>query len=75
MPAMTSQQYRKALARYNLTQGDAGWLFGGKTRTSGRRWAAEGVPFHVALILTLMDELNLSPDDIENYGAKWRKRK
>jgi hypothetical protein len=71
---MTAQQYRKALQEFELTQGRAGWLFGGKTLASGRRWAAEGPPYHVSLILTLMREYGIDPEDIEELGARWRRK-
>jgi hypothetical protein len=72
---MTRKQYREALEEFGLTQGRAAWLFNGKSVASGRRWAAEGAPYHVALIITMMRELKLHPDDIEEYGRKWRKKR
>jgi len=74
MSAMSSKQYKAALKHYGLTQGHAAWLFNGKTRDSGRRWAAEGAPYHVALLLSLMYRCRLTPDDIEEVGAIWRKQ-
>ena len=47
---------------FGLTQGRAGLLFNGKSRDSGRRWAAAGAPYHVALIITIMREYELLPD-------------
>lgn len=74
-PPMTARQYKKALARYNLTQGRASWLFGGKTKMSGRRWAAEGAPYAVALLISIMDNFQLTPDDIDELGAPWRNKR
>jgi hypothetical protein len=54
--------YREALREFGLTQGRAGLLFNGKSRGSGRRWAAAGAPYHVALIITIMREYELLPD-------------
>jgi len=72
---MSPKQYRDALARYGLTQGEAGWLFGGKSRDSGRRWAAEGPPYHVALLLTLMQQRHISPQYVAKIGAPLRGEK
>lgn len=74
MPALSGPQYKRALAHYRLTQGQASWLFNGKTRSSGRRWAAEGAPFHVALLLRVMHRYGLTPKDIERCGARYRKK-
>jgi hypothetical protein len=70
--AMTAKQYRHALRHYGLTQNHAGWLFGGRTKGSGRRWAANGPPFQVALLLDLMFHYGLTPDDIERHGQRYR---
>jgi hypothetical protein len=72
---MSPKQYRDALARYGLTQGEAGWLFGGKSRESGRRWAAEGPPYHVALLLTLMQHRDISPTYVEKIAMLLHKKK
>jgi hypothetical protein len=74
MAGMSPKQYRAALAEFQLTQGRAGWLFGGKTMTSGRRWAAEGPPYSVSLVLALMREYDVTPEDIELLGARWRRK-
>jgi hypothetical protein len=71
---MSAAAYRKALASLELSQGRAGWLFGGKTQTSGRHWAAVGAPYHVALLLRLMKLYDLTPDDIDEIGAPYRRR-
>ena len=71
---MTKKEYRAALEEWELTQGRAAWLFNGKSDRSGRRWAAEGAPYHVALIISLMQEFELTPEHIEALGRKYRKR-
>ena len=52
---MDHKQYRKALAKLDLTQAAAGEIFGVGTRTSGR-WAqgTAKVPPMVAMLLELM---------------------
>lgn len=72
--AMTKDEYRNALKEYGLTQARAAWLFNGKSDRSGRRWARDGAPFHVALILALMQEFELEPEHIEALGAPWREK-
>lgn len=72
MPRMTGNQYKKALAQFGLTQGQASWLFAGKSKTSGRRWAADGAPYYVALLLSIMFAYNLKPSDLEELGKEWR---
>ena len=74
MSVMPGKQYKAALERYGITQGQASWLFNGKSRTSGRRWAAEGAPYTVALMIAVMDYYGITPDDIEELGAPWRKK-
>jgi len=71
---MTAEEYRKALEHYGLTQAKAAMLFNGKSDRTGRRWAAEGAPFHVALILSMMHRRGLTVDYIDGLGSKWRKR-
>ncbi len=62
---MTPQQYRDAIARLGLTQVAAGEFLIGNPRTS-RRWASgeSPVPRSVALLLRLMIEHNIKPDDV-----------
>ena len=72
--AMTAKQYRKALKHFDMTQEQAAAIFNGTPNRSGRRWAAAGAPFHVALIFTLMHKLDLSPELIASLGKKWRDR-
>jgi hypothetical protein len=71
---MTKQEYRRVLKDYELTQARAAWLFNGKSDRSGRRWATEGAPYHVALIVELMREFQLTPEDIETLGRKYHRR-
>lgn len=72
---MTKEQYRAALEEFELSQAHAAWLFNGKSKASGRRWATEGAPFSTALIITMMRVFELTPGDIEHFGRQWRKRK
>jgi hypothetical protein len=71
---MKKKDYRAALKEFELTQGRAGLLFGGITDRSGRRWAALGAPYYVALLIEIMRKYKLHPDDIEMLGARWRKK-
>lgn len=72
---MSPEQYRKALKEFNLEQGEASLIFGGKSDRSGRRWASEGAPYHVALLISVMRDHQLSVEDIEAAGARWRSKK
>lgn len=47
---MTPEEFRKWIAALELTQEEAGKLLGGSPR-SGQRWAAEGPPQTVAMLL------------------------
>jgi hypothetical protein len=71
---MSKKEYRAALEDMNLTQGRAAYLFNGKSDRSGRRWASEGAPFAVALIIALMQEFELEPEHIEALGRRYRKK-
>ena len=71
---LSKKAYREALAEFGLTQGYAGWLFNGKSKTSGRRWAVQGAPFSTALIIALMREYKIPPEEVERIGAPWRKK-
>ena len=71
---MDNTEYRAALEEMGLTMTRAAWLFNGKTGRSGRRWGKQGAPFHVALIISMMQEFNLTPEYIEAMGARWRKK-
>jgi len=71
---MSKREYRAFLEEHELTQGRAAWLFNGKSDRSGRRWAGEGAPYHVALIIAMMQEFELTPEYIEALGRKYRKK-
>ena len=70
--SMTKDEYLSALKELGVTQQRAAWLFNGKSTRSGRRWAREGAPYHVALIIALMQEFELTPEHIEALGRQWR---
>jgi hypothetical protein len=72
---MSAKQYKAALADFKLSQSRAGWIFGGKSKDSGRLWPSEGAPYAVALIIALMRKFDLTPDDIEELGAPFRRKK
>lgn len=71
---MSAAQYKAALADFKLSQSRAGWIFGGKSQNSGRLWPSEGASYQVALIIALMRKFDLTPDDIEELGAPFRKK-
>lgn len=71
---MTRKEYRAALDEFDLSQEQAAWLFNGKSDRSGRRWAAEGAPYHVALIVAMMQKCRLKAKHIEALGRKYRHR-
>lgn len=47
---MTPEAYRKRIEALGLTQEEAGRILGGSSR-SGQRWASEGPPVTVAMLL------------------------
>jgi hypothetical protein len=71
---MSPVEFRKALEHFSITQEDAARLFNGTANRSGRRWARNGAPFHVALILSMMHRRKLSVRYIDEVGEKWRKQ-
>jgi len=71
---MSREAYRKAIKQLNLTQEEAALLFNGKSARSGRRWALHGAPYHVALILLLMENFGITADDIEMLTERLHKR-
>jgi hypothetical protein len=71
---MSAKQYKAALADFKLSQSRAGWIFGGKSKDSGRLWPSEGAPYYVALIISLMRLYGITPDDIEEIGAQFRRK-
>ncbi len=62
---MSPQQYRDAIAQLGMSQVRAGEFLIGNPRTS-RRWASgdSPVPRSVALLLRLMIEHDIKPDDV-----------
>ena len=70
---MSAKQYRAALEYFGLTQPRAGWIFGGKSKDSGRLWPAEGAPYQVAMIIALMHRYSITPDELEELGTVFRK--
>jgi hypothetical protein len=71
---MSPDAYRKRLASLDLTQEKAGELFGASAR-SGRRWAAEGPPLPVAIVLLLVGNDRAKLDRVaEKLAIKWRAR-
>jgi DNA-binding transcriptional regulator YiaG len=74
---MTTEEYRKALERLQMTQGAAGELFGVGSRTA-RRWALgeARIPGPVAILLHLMLKKKLKLEVpaspfIESKGRVW----
>lgn len=52
---MTAQKYRELIASLELTQQQAGVLLGFSERT-GQRWATDGPPLVVAMLLHAVDD-------------------
>jgi hypothetical protein len=61
---MTSTQYRAALDRLDLTQGEAAEFLGINIRTSSNYATGKPIPLAVAKLLRLMVRLKLKPNDI-----------
>jgi hypothetical protein len=71
---MSPDAYRKRLASLDLTQEQAGELFGASAR-SGQRWASEGPPLPVAIVLLLVGNDRAKLDRIaDKLAIKWRAR-
>ena len=71
---MSPDAYRKRLASLDLTQEQAGELFGAGART-GQRWAAEGPPLPVAIVLLLVGNYRAKLDRVaDKLAIKWRAR-
>jgi hypothetical protein len=71
----TKKKYCDVLAEYNLAPRQAAELFGASHRT-GCRWAfEEGPPFSVALVIELMKQFELLPEDIAEIGERLKMRK
>jgi DNA-binding XRE family transcriptional regulator len=62
---MTAKQYRDALAKLGLTQGQAADFLGVSLRTSNAYANGEPIPEAVAKLLRLMVRLNLEPADVK----------
>lgn len=60
---MDAEQYRRALAQLALSQEAAGVEFGSSPR-SGQRWAAEGPPASVAILVRLLLARKISLEDV-----------
>jgi hypothetical protein len=70
---MSPDAYRKRLASLDLTQ-QAGEVFGASAR-SGQRWAAEGPPLPVAVVLLLVGNDRAKLDRVaDKLTIKWRAR-
>lgn len=65
---MTSNQYRAALAKLDLTQVGAARLFGVNEATS-RRWAAGGVNGTVVILLRMLLANKITIKDIKKASA------
>lgn len=61
---MTAKQYRAAIEQLGLSQRSAARFLRIDERTS-RRWAAEGAPPHVGLLLRLMIERGIKPEEVD----------
>ena len=71
---MSPDAYRKRLASLDLTQEQAGEVFGASAR-SGQRWAAEGPPLPVAVVLLLVGNDRAKRDRVaDKLAIKWRAR-
>jgi hypothetical protein len=66
---MNGAAYRKHLARLSLSQEEAGILFGASPRT-GQRWANDGPPLSVAVLLVLVQRFDLTVDDLRKIIDK-----
>jgi len=66
--------YCKRLTSLNLTQEQAGELFGASAR-NGQQWAAEGPPLPVAIVLLLVGNDRAKLDRVaDKLAIKWRAR-
>lgn len=62
---MTPAQYRTALAKLEITQGEAAELLGVSIRTSHGYANGEPIPEGYAKLLRLMVNLGLKPEDVK----------
>lgn len=67
MAAMTAKDYRAAIEQLGLSQERAGLFFGVSPRT-GQRYASEGPPKVVAMLLRIMLEYKISVQRAEVVG-------
>jgi hypothetical protein len=71
---MSPDAYCKRLTSLNLTQEQAGEVFGVSAST-GQRWAAEGPPLPVAIVLLLVGNDRAKLDRVaDKLAIKWRAR-
>ena len=71
---MSPDAYCKRLTSLNLTQEQAGELFGASAR-NGQQWAAEGPPLPVAIVLLLVGNDRAKLDRVaDKLAIKWRAR-
>lgn len=62
---MTPDEYRAALERLGMTQVGFARLVGSGERSS-RRWAEQGAPGAVAILLRLLDAGKITTKDVED---------
>ena len=65
---MTGPEYLAAIEHVGLNQSKAGVFFGAHEQT-GRRWAANGPPESVAMLLRLMIRCEYTPDQVRKLTA------
>jgi DNA-binding XRE family transcriptional regulator len=61
---MTNEQYRKAIAKLGMTQGQAAKFLGVSIRTSNGFANDRQIPEALAKLLRLMVRLELKPEDV-----------
>lgn len=62
---MTGPQYKRALHRLGMNQGEAADFLKISLRTSASYAAGETIPEGVAMLLRLMIRSNLKPEDVK----------
>ena len=68
---MTPEAYRRRLEALGLTQEAAGELFG-TSRRSGQRWASEGPPLAVSMVLLAVGKDRAAFDRLQKKAIKLR---
>jgi hypothetical protein len=68
---VTPEAYRQRLAALDLTQEAAGELFGTSAR-SGQRWASEGPPLAVSMVLLAVGKDRKALDRLQKKAIKLR---